>query len=62
MLGFTSDELVWAVVRERQQDARQVRPHTEYKPERRVPHEHAEHHAVGTWLGPYLRAGVIGAR
>lgn len=62
MMGFMSDELVRAVVKEREGDARKVRPHSEYKPETRVPHEHDEHRALGAWLAPYLRAGSAGAR
>jgi hypothetical protein len=62
MLGFMSDELVWAVAKEREGDARKVRPHTEYRPESRQPREHEEHHALGIWLAPYLRAGTTGAR
>jgi hypothetical protein len=61
MLGFMSDELVWAVVKEREGDARKVRPHTEAKPDERQPNEHAEHHTLGVWLAPHLRAGATGA-
>ena len=57
MLGFVSEELVWAVAKEREGDARKVRPHTERGPEEALPREHAEHHAIGTWLAPFLRAG-----
>lgn len=62
MLGFMSEELVRAVVKEREGDARMVRPHTEHEPEARQSHEHDEHRAPGTWLAPYLRAGSVGAR
>jgi hypothetical protein len=57
-----SDELVRAVVKEREGDARMVRPHTEYEPEARQSREGEEHRALGTWLAPYLRAGSVGAR
>jgi hypothetical protein len=61
MLTFFSDELVWAMRREREEDARNVRPHTSSRPdgERRA-NEHAEHRATETWVAPYLRAGVAG--
>lgn len=58
MLGFVSEELVWAVVRERGDDARKVRPHTETAPEVRAPREHNDHRALGTWVASYLRAGT----
>ncbi len=58
MLSFFSDELVWALLRERAEDAREVRPHTPTKPEgERRSHEHAEHRATELWAAPYLRAG-----
>ena len=62
MMGFISDELVRAVVKEREEDARKVRPHTDCEPEERQSYEHDDHHAHGTWLAPYLRAGSASAR
>jgi hypothetical protein len=59
MLGFVSEELVWAVVKERGEDARKVRPHTEGAPGERMPREHEEHRVHGTWLAPFLRAGSV---
>jgi hypothetical protein len=31
MSSFITDELVWAITREREEEARRVRPHTELK-------------------------------
>ena len=57
MLSFFSDELVWAVLREREEDARKVRPHTATKPEgERRAHEHEDHRARVLWVAQYLRA------
>jgi hypothetical protein len=35
MLSFIADELVWATIRDREEEARRVRPHTEREPEAR---------------------------
>ena len=37
MLSFVVDELVWAVVREREEEARMTRPHTEKLPDAERP-------------------------
>ena len=48
---FITDELVWAITREREEDVRKVRPHTE----RRVPtdevHKQTSDILRPTWLG-----------
>jgi hypothetical protein len=57
MMSFMPDELVWAMQREREQEARDVLPHTrgKRKPERATIEQ--ERNDLGVWVGPNLRAG-----
>ena len=58
MLGFTPDELVWAIQREREEEARHVNPHTSRKPDtERTPLDRENRNPLGTWVAPNLRAG-----
>jgi hypothetical protein len=58
MLNFMPDELVWAMQREREQEARAVLPHTKYKPdpERHIHERQDAHNSLGLWVTPSLRA------
>jgi hypothetical protein len=59
---FVTDELVWAVRRERSEEMRQIRPHTDRKPDgERSAHEHEGHVACETWAGPALRRAAHGS-
>ncbi|HEY8768024.1 MAG TPA: hypothetical protein VIP09_12320 [Dehalococcoidia bacterium] len=51
------DELVWAMQREREREARNVLPHTERKPDAERSTLEQERNAVGIWVGPSLRVG-----
>jgi hypothetical protein len=57
MMSFMPDELVWAMQREREREARNVLPHTERKPEAERSTLEQERNPVGVWVGPSLRAG-----
>jgi hypothetical protein len=52
MFNFFVDELVWAARREREEEARQIRPHTEKRPdaERAMPQQN-----WGYWVALALR-------
>jgi hypothetical protein len=59
MFNYLTDELVWAIRREREEEARSVLPHTAGKPDpERSTHEHDNHRAEGIWVAPTLRAGA----
>jgi len=61
MLSFMTDELVWAIQRERQEEARKLRPHVEPKPQsERAVLGHDERDGGGLWLGRTLRGGAHG--
>jgi hypothetical protein len=62
MLGFISEELVWAIAREREEEARRAHPHTERRgdPER-MTHEAENRRAAWSWNAPYLRASAYRA-
>lgn len=58
MLSFTTDELVWATMRERDEEARRVRPHTEAKAIEETP---ARPPSDGEeWISLTLRRGSLG--
>ena len=42
MMSFTVDELVWAATRERNEDARRVRPHMDARPADKAQPPHME--------------------
>lgn len=59
MLNFVPEELVWAITRERQEEARQTRPHTAVRPDpERTAHERHDSAADGIWAGRTLRAAA----
>lgn len=59
MLSFISDELVQTICREREDEARRVRPHTERRPDpERTTHEADLRRATLLWNAPALRHGV----
>lgn len=63
MFGFVSEELVWAMTREREEEARNVHPHTARKPDpERHTHEGKGHSTLGLWLDAHLRPGLSGTR
>lgn len=63
MFAFISDELVWAITREREEEARTVHPHTDRKPDpERHTHEGKGHRTFGFWLDAHLRPGLNGSR
>ncbi|MEK7247530.1 MAG: hypothetical protein AAB092_03565 [Chloroflexota bacterium] len=55
---FMPDELIWAIRREREEEARNVMPHTTRKadPERSVRQFRPEQSAA-SWIAPSLKAG-----
>lgn len=56
MLSFITDELVWAIRREREDSARNVRPHTQgLHSIERVTHEAETRETEGTWIARALR-------
>jgi hypothetical protein len=59
MLGFISEELIWAMSRERDEEARRVRPHTARRgdPERTT-HQADQWRAQLSWSAPALRHSV----
>lgn len=59
MLGFITDELVWAVQRERAEEVRNIHPHTAIKADKdRAPLERDDGgNPLGTWIAASLRAG-----
>lgn len=63
MFAFLSDELVWAIQREREEEARSVHPHTARKPDpERHTHNNEGHSSLGFWLDRHLRPGLFGSR
>ncbi len=63
MLTFISEELVQTICREREDEARQVRPHTERRPDpERTTHESAQRRATPLWSPPALRDSVLRTR
>lgn len=60
MLGFLSEELVWAVIRDRDEEARRANPHTERRPDpERMTHEAESRRADWSWSAPNLRYKLI---
>ena len=57
MMSFMPDELVWAMQREREREARNVLPHTKRKPDAERSTLEQERNPGGVWVGPRLRAG-----
>ena len=57
MLGFVTNELVWAVGREREEEARNTHPHTEKRPDSEKPVVRAPVD-WGYWIALALRGGV----
>ena len=55
MLGFMADELVWALCREREEEARSIRPHTEKRPDAERPVRQPSN--WGYWVAAALRSG-----
>ncbi|MCH7483915.1 MAG: hypothetical protein IIA90_02060 [Chloroflexi bacterium] len=63
MLGFISEELIQTICREREEEARRVRPHTERRPDpERMTHESDQRRATPLWSGLALRDSVLRAR
>lgn len=59
MLSFATDELVWAMQREREEEARNVHPHTKRKPDpERTSHDRDNHSPLGLWISGSLRGGL----
>ena len=59
MLGFISEELIQTICREREDEARRVRPHTEERPDpERMTHESEQRRATPVWNAPALRQAV----
>ncbi len=59
MLSFISEELIKTVCREREDEARKVRPHTERRPDPdRMTHESDQRRAAPLWNAPALRDAV----
>lgn len=57
MMSFMPDELIWAMQREREREARNVHPHTERKPDAERSPLEQQRNPLGVWVGPSLRAG-----
>ena len=63
MLAFITEELAWAVARERDEEARRVRPHTARRPDpARSTHEDEERRVDLYWSAPAIRHAVHRAR
>ncbi|MDO8617090.1 MAG: hypothetical protein Q7T33_15375 [Dehalococcoidia bacterium] len=60
MLSFLADELVWAVGREREEEARRIHPHTDKRPQRERPA--APPADWGHWISLALSGGAPPAR
>lgn len=59
MFGFVSEELVWAVCRDREEEARRANPHTAGRPDpERMTHEAETRRAIWSWTAPNLRTGA----
>jgi hypothetical protein len=62
MLSFISEELVWTIARDREEEARRVHPHTARRPDpERSTHESELRRAEPYWIAPALRHGVYRA-
>jgi hypothetical protein len=62
MFAFVSEELVWAMTREREEEARRVHPHTERKPDpERHTHDTKGHSTLGLWFDAHLRPNLNGS-
>lgn len=58
MFSFMPDELIWAVRREREEEARNVMPHTTRKPDpERHTHTDRPEQSPAAWISSSLRAG-----
>jgi len=63
MLSFISEELVQTISREREDEARRVRPHTERRPDpERTTHESDQRRASPLWNALALRHAVSRSR
>lgn len=63
MLGFISEELIQTICREREDEARRVRPHTERRPDpERMTHESDQRRATPVWNASALRDSVSQSR
>jgi hypothetical protein len=61
MFGFISEELVWAIRREREEEVRSINPHTTPKPDpERAVHGPDSFGPAGIWIAPALRANSAG--
>jgi hypothetical protein len=55
---FMPDELIWAIRREREEEARNVMPHTSRRADsERVVHTHRPEQASPSWVSSSLKAG-----
>lgn len=62
MLSFITEELIQTICREREDEARRVRPHTERQPDpERTTHESAQRRASPLWSAAVLRRGIFRA-
>lgn len=58
MFTFMPDELIWAIRREREEEARNVMPHTSRKPDpERTVHDFRPEQRSPNWVSPSLKAG-----
>ena len=58
MFNYLTDELVWAIRREREEEARSVLPHTSRKPDPERSNHEDRRAGDGIWVAPSLRAGA----
>ena len=59
MLSFISEELIQTICRDRENEARLVRPHTERRPDpERIAHESDQRRTTPVWNASALRAAV----
>ena len=59
VLSFISEELIQSICRDRENEARLVRPHTEQRPApERLAHESDQRRATPVWSAPALRNAV----
>ena len=58
MFTFMPDELIWAIRREREEEARNVLPHTARKPDpERTFHQFRREQRTPSWVSASLKAG-----
>ena len=58
MFTFMPDELIWAIRREREDEARNVLPHTARRPDlERTFHQFRREQRPASWVSPSLKAG-----